>query len=129
MEKPHGVIGKSIMDITKFDTVNTNYSAHKIIAQCARHAWGDKDDVFYVLHYHGSFESAIRPNDRRGVEKVRDRWLENANKTVGEEKIGDVSPWLQGFVSHFGEEASHYLLDGITGFPYNASTALRVLDA
>ena len=114
--------------------MNTTYTPHKIIRECSprdskewgKPGWGEEDDIFYVTHYLGSYEMATsRPSDVRG-EYVSSRWIFDANKTKGH-ILDDARPWLQGFVAHFGEPVSHYLLDDV-GFPYNASTALRVFE-
>jgi hypothetical protein len=133
-QKDKGIIGKSLMDVTKFDNselTNTPYSAHRIIPKCGDNPWGGRGVQLIVNHYVGSWEVYQRPNDFRNVgEQRRDVWITKANVSSqwGTASVvgGEIRPWLQGFVAYFGEAKSRYLLDNL-GVPYNTSTALHVL--
>jgi hypothetical protein len=133
-QRDNTVIGKSVMDVTKYtksQLMNASYSAYRVTRDlCGDNSWGGKGVQLFVNHYIGSWEAYQRPNDYRHAEGKRDTWYYRANVSSA---IGrafyitdEIRPWLQGFVSYFGEERSQYLLDNV-GVPYNASTALHVL--
>jgi len=76
-------------------------------------------------------EAYQRPADRRNDWMNRTKKFYKLNAKSTKPDIGkgdmDVRPWIQGFAKSVGLEEMQYLLNDV-GFPYNATTALQVLE-
>lgn len=87
-------------------------------------------DWLYFNHYAGSWEAFQRANDIRPF-RHHSQWLKKSKAPLDQITgiFGDEArPWVQGFVRRFGEQTSKCLLAQI-GNPYNASTALQMLNS
>jgi len=125
-----GLMGKSIVDVSKFDFRHQQIRVHRLLAACID-GWGSSGTWMHVNHYLGSLEAYKRPNDARGSGTRTQKWfdLNKWYRTSITPLFGDETrPWIEGFVSHFGVERSKELLAEI-GHPFIQSTALEEIDA
>ncbi|CAJ1940729.1 unnamed protein product [Cylindrotheca closterium] len=132
-----GLIGKTMVDVSKFDLSEKtwhDFHSHSLIRGECFGEWGERHDLLEVNHYLGSYERFQRPSDFRIGTNRTNRFYHLNKQAIDRMSMqhldqGDViRPWLQGFVKHFGEENSNYLLSDV-GSPYNRDTALPVLDS
>ena len=127
------LIGKSMVDVSTLNIskiVWKDVYSHNLFDSCSQGK--NKGDLMYVAHYLGSMEAYQRPADRRNDWMNRTKKFLKLNakseRNVGIGKGDDeVRPWIRGFVDDVGlKEAQHLLKD--VGFPYNATTALQLLE-
>jgi hypothetical protein len=114
----HPQDGKSLLDVSKIDVdmLQSEYSftrPHELLPTCPT--------IFYhpsaflrINHYIGSWSYySFRENDgRQGARKNHRKWARESavrGGTSGDE----IRPWIQGFVTHFGEDKAKSLLEGV----------------
>lgn len=121
--------GKSIGDLSKFNLprVATDFHAHRLLPDGCGGFEGARDDLVHVNHYAGSWEYFYRPGDPSRSREAYDEMARNLLDKTKSKNGGTARLWLQGLVDYLGEDKALFLLHD-TGFAYNASSALPILE-
>jgi len=109
-------LSKSILDVSRIETVPKIQSLHRPIKTLCSAPWKDDwDSGLRINHYLGSWEAySFRDDSRRGGERSYEGWAFKAQDV--EETDDNIRPWIDGFVEQHGEENAKELLRG-AGLP------------
>jgi hypothetical protein len=114
----HPQDGKSLLDVSKIDVdmLQSDYSffrPHELLPTCPT-IWYHPRAFLRINHYIGSWSYySFRQNDgRQGARKTHRIW-ESESAVRGGTSGDEIRPWIQGFVTHFGEDKAESLLEGV----------------
>jgi len=103
---------KSLIDLSKITIKDIKTaSPHKAIGICSK-AKSQRDSVFRINHYAGSWESFSFRKDARGIEKASIIYNDKIKDTNDGLTDDNIRPWINGFIDSHGEKESLALLKG-----------------
>jgi len=117
MRRKHGqekqqLPAKSMIDLSKITIKDIRSpSPHRAIPLCSK-AKPERDSVFRINHYVGSWESFSFRKDARGVNKVSSIYNAKIRDAKDELTDDNISPWIDGFIESHGVKESLALLEG-----------------